>query len=408
MLPSSHFAPINADAFNAQGGAGFLADAFSEFISAANRLEDSYRELQKEVVQLRTELEERNAALQSSLAENERMRMALQRIMDSLPCGVIVVQPDRSIAMINPEAIEMLELASSRTRNVGDISLSLGIDLQTLCGGRDEAEQEFCISRNGRKRWIAVRNRRLSSERRAARSSQTVLIFRDITAQKRAEQEREEVRNAVALAEISTVLAHEIRNPLASLELFAGLINGQGGDSDEWVSHLRAGIRSLSATVNNVLRFHSVGSPQLSPCNLGKCLQNGLEFIRPIADQSGVLIAFENDAADVQIAADENALQQVILNLGCNAIRHTPAGGRLMVRLNATGGKAIAEFRDSGCGIASEQLEKVFDAGYSGTGQTPGLGLAVCKRIVTQHGGTIGVSSRVNEGTTFHLEFPAL
>ncbi len=408
-MPTSHPAPMNV-ALDARVGAGFLADAFSEFISAANRLEDSYRELQKEVVQLRTELEDRNVALQSSLAENERMRIALQHILDSLPCGVVVLEKDRKIAMMNPEAAQLLELQSVRVQSLDDISARIAVDLRALCGNGD-AEQEFSISSGGHKKWIAVR-RRSSSAKRGVHSSQAILIFRDVTAQKQAEQEREAARNTVALAEMSTVLAHEIRNPLASLELFAGLIANNDGKCDEWISHLKAGIRSLSATVNNVLRFHSVGSPRVSRVDLAACLHNAIEFVRPIADQSGIELLFENHAPGIVIAADENALQQVTLNLACNAIRHMAAGGKLAVtlaqRVNGDQSTVVVEFSDTGSGISPEHIDKIFHAGFSGSGHTPGLGLAVCKRIVAQHGGTISVASRLNEGTTFFLEFPAL
>jgi signal transduction histidine kinase len=97
-------------------------------------------------------------------------------------------------------------------------------------------------------------------------------------AQKRVEQEREAAQNAIALAELTTVLAHEIRNPLASLELFAELIENDGERRAEWVSNLRAGIRSLSATANNVLSFHGSGSLKLAPIALSSLIGNAIQF----------------------------------------------------------------------------------------------------------------------------------
>ena len=69
---------------------------------------------------------------------------------------------------------------------------------------------------------------------------------------------------------------------------------------------------------------------------------------------------------------------------------------------------ALVEIADTGCGIPQELMEHLFEPGVSSTGETPGLGLAVCKRLMNQHGGKIAVSSRVNEGTVFQLEFPTL
>ena len=91
MSPSSHAAPIINAAPDALHSQGLLADAFSEFISASSLLEASYRDLQREVSQLGFELAERNAALTRSLAENDRMRAALQQIIESMPCGVLVL-----------------------------------------------------------------------------------------------------------------------------------------------------------------------------------------------------------------------------------------------------------------------------------------------------------------------------
>ena len=93
---------------------------------------------------------------------------------------------------------------------------------------------------------------------------QSVWILRDVTANKQAEREREAARNTMALAEMSTILAHEIRNPLTSMELIAEVIESEPAQASQWVSHLRAGIRSLSATVNNVLSYPQ--RRQSAPC----------------------------------------------------------------------------------------------------------------------------------------------
>ena len=69
---------------------------------------------------------------------------------------------------------------------------------------------------------------------------------------------------------------------------------------------------------------------------------------------------------------------------------------------------ALVEIADTGCGIPESSSTRIFEAGFSANGETPGLGLAVCKRLMAQHGGEIRVSSRINDGSTFQLEFPAL
>jgi two-component system sensor histidine kinase FlrB len=240
----------------------------------------------------------------------------------------------------------------------------------------------------------------------------SICILRDITASRQAELEREAARSALALAELSTTLAHEIRNPLASMELFAGLIAEDPENANQWVSHLRAGIRLLSGTVNNVLSIHGGGNPHLAPVDLTACVRSGVEFVRPIAEQAGVKLSFAGVDDDLAIQGNENLLRQIVLNLICNAIRHTLAGGTIKVStkgLSRRGAaQALVEVTDTGCGIPPYLIDRIFEAGFSANGDTPGLGLAVCRRLMNSHGGEIRVSSRVNYGTTFQLEFPAL
>jgi signal transduction histidine kinase len=141
-------------------------------------------------------------------------------------------------------------------------------------------------------------------------------------------------------------------------------------------------------------------------------MQSGVEFVQPIAEQAGVSLSFQAAADRLTIQGNENGLRQIILNLVCNAIRHTPAGGKISVSTKAVlqpeKVRALVEVTDTGCGIPEHIMEHLFEAGFSADGNTPGLGLAVCKRLIKQHDGEIRVSSRVNFGSTFQLEFPTL
>jgi two-component system sensor histidine kinase FlrB len=460
MLPSSHPAPINALLANDPGGvdlrervsclhddagghreedsmdeseiqarsAAVLAGEFTEFIAAASRLEVSYRELQEEVSALGLELSDRNAALNISLAENERMRVALQQIVDSMPCGVLVLDRRGKISMINPESRRLLGLDQAHFETgfqptLREISLISGVNLEAsyksaLSG---DTELEFCVRDSAGKHWIEVRNRRIICESaHGDELDQTILILRDVTAQKRAEQEREAGRKAMALAEITTILAHEIRNPLASLELFAELIEKDEGRRGEWIPNLRAGIRSLSGTVNNVLSFHGSGALKLSPVSLPALIGRAIQFVQPLADQAEVSLEWSAGHDQIQVMGNDSGLQQLVLNLVSNAIHHTPAGGCVTVALRSeqktvqsendikNSERVMVEFSDTGCGIHPDQIDRVFEPGFSGRGDTSGLGLAVCERIMKQHGGTISVSNIVKSGARFTLLFPVL
>lgn len=418
MLPSSHPVPIKSSRLAVLKNPEMLADAFSEFISASAQLEASYRDLQQEVAHLGVELAERNAALTRSLEENNRMRAALQQMIESMPCGVLVLDAVESIVTMNPEARRLLGPESAAAGNLAELSRLTRIDFGSLlAGANDLADHEICLATAAGKRWLAIRRRELTAQAQSmATSLRSICILRDITANKQAEQEREAARRATTLAEISTILAHEIRNPLASLELFAGLIAEDGGNNAEWIANLRAGIRTLSGTVNNVLSMNGGEALRLAPVDLPACVEAGVEFVRPIAEQAGVTLSCSRDGSrdrgPVSVLGNEAGIRQVILNLLCNAIRHTAAGGRVDVATRAAvddGTKlALVDVHDTGCGIPEAVMPHLFEPGFSGTGETPGLGLAVCRRLMEQHSGLIRVSSREHKGSHFQLEFPAL
>jgi signal transduction histidine kinase len=176
------------------------------------------------------------------------------------------------------------------------------------------------------------------------------------------------------------------------------------------LNHLRAGLRSLSATVNNVLQFHMQGGVQLIPLELDRLLREVSEFLLPVARQRGQQIKYENSIGTVLVQADANRLKQVFLNLALNALRAMPPGGSLRFHLGWApqypGGLVRAVVHDEGRGIAPELLERIFEPGFTTTPGSPGLGLAVCKKIVEQHAGAIEVQSKPKEGTRFAIVLP--
>jgi signal transduction histidine kinase len=226
------------------------------------------------------------------------------------------------------------------------------------------------------------------------------------------EKERESARKLQALAEVSTMLAHEIRNPLASMELVASLLaesklsKAQHG----WIRHIQAGLRMLAATVNNVLQFHAEGSTALVITDVGEFLHGVFRFLSPLAEQTGVKLRLRNGLVGIRTRADAHRLQQVIFNLVLNAFQAVGDGGEVVVageRITWPGESWIEfEVSDNGKGMKEEDLNHAFEPGFTTRPGSAGLGLAVCKKLVAQHGGRIHVRSAVGKGTTVTLRVP--
>jgi signal transduction histidine kinase len=390
-----------------------LARAFLTFTQAAGSLEKSYGQLQNEVSRLRADLERTNAELSRSLEENARARAFLSQVLAGLPCGVLVSDSQGRIQMLNSEARRLLELAPEGVPgNDSPSSAALNKLLSEVFPAACYAEQEWSPDPPPGNRVLAISTAKVEISREA--ESETIWILRDITDQKRLAAEREEGRRAHALAEIAAVLAHEIRNPLGSMELFTGLLaNATAGmpETHPWVMHLQAGLRSLAATVNNVLQFHGKPCEELLPTRLDGLLRDTVEFLSPLARRQGLTIVMEDLIGGVMLSADPQRLQQVFFNLALNALWATAEGGMLTVRARWAAhlpqGVVQIEFEDDGTGIEPHLLEAIFKPGFTTKAGSPGLGLSVCKRVIEQHGGSICVESQVRRGSTFTIFLPA-
>jgi two-component system, sensor histidine kinase FlrB len=394
----------------------FLLRAFRSFAEAAGSLELSYGKLQAELARLRRELEASNSDLEHSLAENRSMRVHLDRILEGLPCGVIVVGGDGAISRTNPEALRLLGMDRNSTAEaLGTVSTLPASVRQLLESARREGgEPELSVPGDaGAMRWLAARHASIADHEATA----SVYIVRDVSERKHLEETQAQLRREQALAEMSAVLAHEIRNPLGSLELFAGLLAESGLDSDcrNWVEHVQAGLRTLAATVNNVLHFHSLPPPERAPVDLGQLLAWSCDFFLPLARQSRVALSLQNRVSGVFFPADRHRLEQVLLNLVLNALRAMPGGGWIELggrielgrtTQNERGDAIVLTVSDTGPGISPEHMSGIFEPGFSTRADSPGLGLAVCRKIVEQHGGTITAGSRPGCGARFTVTFP--
>ncbi len=217
-----------------------------------------------------------------------------------------------------------------------------------------------------------------------------------------------------ALAEVSSVLAHEVRNPLGSLELFSTLAAGAPEltrETREWAEQIQSGIRILAATVNNVFHSRHLPSSDLREIEVSELLRGFSGFLRPMAERQNVFLELDPPQdidIPLNILGDPNGLQQVLLNLGLNALKAMPQGGTISIGWKHCGEWVEISIADSGTGIASGLFERIFEQGFSGHPESSGLGLAVCRRIVEQHSGSIRVQSELGHGTTMCVRLRSL
>ncbi len=195
-------------------------------------------------------------------------------------------------------------------------------------------------------------------------------------------------------------IAHEVRNPLGGIELYAGILREELGDDVEKVGHVRRIERELGHlehVVADFLAYARRPRPELMPTDLAALCREVGELTA--ADAKAAELTLDVDAQPARALADEGQLRRALLNLVRNAIQATPRGGHVTL---ASAGTTLC-VADTGKGMPPDQLGKIFDAFYTTKEQGTGLGLAFVKEIVADLGGKIDIQSQVGAGTTFTL-----
>jgi signal transduction histidine kinase len=232
--------------------------------------------------------------------------------------------------------------------------------------------------------------------------------LRDITDRREVERMKDEM--------VSTV-SHELRTPLSSLRGFVELLLTRDYPREEqrrFLSIVDQEIGRLTKLINEFLDVQRLeaGGPQFhfEKCELQSLLRDSLEVIR--ARGGPHVFTLSVPEPTITVNADADAIRQVMMNLLSNAVKFSPNGGSIAVRAEVSGGHALVGVRDAGIGMSSDTVGKLFakffraDNSATRSIEGTGLGLALVKQIVTQHGGEVGVTSELGHGSefTFTLE----
>lgn len=329
-------------------------------------------------------------------AEEDRRSMAL--VLSSMREGVLLVEPAGRVVFANP-ALERLVGGVPGTL---DALLPLDLREAVRAATRDRASQSADVETGVPSRW-------LRGDAIPVGDGMVLLVVRDVTESRRLEAVR---RDFVANA------SHELKTPAASIQAAAETIGTAALDDPSVVPRFAAQLEReavrLSRIVSDLLDLSRLetGSTLDEMVALDAVLRDETERFEAPAAEGGVALSVDAEAVP-RVRGSGRELALMVRNLVDNAIRYTPPGGRVDVRLVPVEGEVVLTVADTGVGIPSRDLGRVFERFYRvdrarsrETGGT-GLGLSIVRHVVENHGGSIGVTSELGRGSTFEVRLPA-
>lgn len=232
-----------------------------------------------------------------------------------------------------------------------------------------------------------------------------IVIFRDLTAIREMELEMQKRKQLAAVGELSAWIAHELRTPLASIKSSVEMLREEKEPTRYSYQLMDIAIREmdrLNRIVTDFLTYARPKAPDKREFDLVNLVRETVLVFR----QRENIKVYENLCESLKIIGDPDQLKQVLLNLLLNAEQAMPEGGDIRVRVLGRDGRAEVSIADTGPGIPSEQMDKIFYPYYSTKEKGTGLGLAVAYRIVEEHAGTLEVLSSAGKGAEFTLKVP--
>ena len=368
----------------------------AESVAAGNLATRVPRSDTKELDQMAGALNHMAAELGHRIEASEGQARLLDQVLGAVRQAVIVIDEDDQILYSNPAAVGMIRVPES----LGGL---IPHGLQTLIrearsGG---ARTEGLFDHGSPTRILQAAASPFPQDRRV------LLAISDITETSRVDAMR---RDFVSSA------SHELKTPvaaiLASAEALQLAISRDAGAAERFGEQIERLARQLAKLVGDLLDLSRLeaSEPDHELVRIDQVAEEEVSRVRPIAESAGLTLTASSSA--VSVSGSRRDLGLAIRNLLENAVRHTPKGGAIDVKLRSDNGDVLVEVIDSGEGIPKRELSRVFERFYRvdtararATGGT-GLGLAIVRHVVERHGGSVQVESELGQGSTFRLRIP--
>lgn len=365
-----------------------------------------------------------NARLYTEIQEG---KIYLDNLLESLVSGVVAVNREGTVTVFNREAQRLTGHVSEDL--VGRPMQQLPDPFNTLLNQTFEARRglrnrEASLSSTGGAPVTIQASTSLFAGH-DGRLLGALLVFNDLTPIR---QLQAQVRINDRLSSIGTLaagMAHEIKNPLVSVKTFTQLLPERFDDADfreTFTSLVGDEVKRIDAIVNQLLRFSRPSKPVLVPTHLHDVITHTTALMKQQLRQKDIQLHQELRASSDMISADAHQLGQALVNFFLNAIEAMDGAGILTVSTTLNEGDylpfppdtlfpsrhIVLTIRDSGTGIAPEDITRIFDPFFTTKTQGTGLGLSVAHGIIHEHNGFIDVKSEPGAGTLFIIRFPLL
>ena len=237
----------------------------------------------------------------------------------------------------------------------------------------------------------------------------------DLKSKQELEEKLNQAERSAVVGRLTQGVAHEIRNPLNVLNLSIDHVSTKFAPEDPArrkqftgiLSSIKDEIARLNRMVTDLLNYGRPAKLTLSPIDMAELVNETMALVKPQAHEQGVDLLVDGDLHNARINGDAERLKSCLSNIAINALQAMPAGGRLTASVHKKNGIVEVSISDTGVGIKEDSLPKIFEPYFSTKQAGFGLGLAVTKKIVEEHKGSIEVHSHVDQGTTFTLKLPA-